>query len=43
MRFGPMIRKYINKGMRKDFAMTCLKEKDDFNDVIWTDESPVQL
>ena len=40
--FGPMISVY-NKGMRNDFAMTCLKEKDNFSDVIWTDESQVQL
>ena len=41
-RFGPMISE-TNKINRKAFALKCLQSKDEFNDVIWTDESSVQL
>ena len=41
-RFGPMISDN-NKTERVDFARMCLDTNDDFSNVIWTDESSVQL
>lgn len=41
-RFGPMISDK-NKGKRLEFARMCLDTNDDFANVIWTDESSVQL
>ena len=41
-RFGPMI-STANKVKRKDFALKCLAENDQFEDVIWTDESFIHL
>jgi len=41
-RFGPMISDN-NKTKRVDFARMCLDTNDDFSNVIWTDESSVQL
>ena len=32
-----------NKAKRMEFAQRCLTAKDSFDDVIWTDESSVQL
>ena len=39
---GPMISDK-NKAKRMEFAQRCLTAKDSFDDVIWTDESSVQL
>ena len=39
---GPMISEK-NKVKRVEFAKKCIAEKDSFNDVIWSDESSVQL
>ena len=41
-RFGPMISDN-SKTKRVDFARMCLDTNDDFSNVIWTDESSVQL
>ena len=41
-RFGPMISDN-NKRKRIDFVKMCLDTDDDFSNVIWTDESSVQL
>ena len=41
-RFGPMISEK-NKAKRSKFAQICLDTKDTFENVIWTDESSVQL
>ena len=41
-RFGPMISEK-NKMKRVEFARMCIDTNDDFNNVIWTDESSVQL
>ena len=41
-RFGPMISDN-NKTKRVDFARMCLETNNDFSNVIWTDESSVQL
>lgn len=41
-RIGPMI-SATNKTKRMDFAQMCIDAKDEFCDVIWTDESSVQL
>ena len=41
-RFGPMISEK-NKTKRSQFAQMCLDMKDTFENVIWTDESSVQL
>ena len=41
-RFAPMISD-VNKIKRKNFAQMCIDTQDDFNNVIWTDESSVQL
>ena len=42
IRFGPMISEK-NKAKRSKFAQMCLDTKDTFENVIWTDESSVQL
>ena len=39
---GPMISDK-NKAKRMEFAQRCLTAKDSFDDIIWTDESSVQL
>ena len=41
-RFGPMISD-VNKAKRSEFAQMCLDTEDSFVNVIWTDESSVQL
>ena len=41
-RFGPMISER-NKLKRREFAQMCLDEEDIFDNVIWSDESSVQL
>ena len=41
-RFGPMISD-TNKVKRHEFAKMCIKTNDNFDNVIWTDESSVQL
>ena len=41
-RLGPMISER-NKIKRHDFAKACIETGDTFNNVIWTDESSVQL
>ena len=41
-RTGPMISD-ANKKKRMEFAQMCLDLGDEFNDVIWTDESSIQL
>jgi hypothetical protein len=41
-RYGPMISD-SNKVKRKEFAQMLMDNKDDFANVIWTDESSVQL
>ena len=41
-RFGPMISDK-NKAKRSTFAQMCLDTEDSFDNVIWTDESSVQL
>ena len=41
-RFGPMISER-NKLKRQEFAQMCLDEEDTFDNVIWSDESSVQL
>ena len=41
-RFGPMISER-NKLKRQEFAQMCLDEEDIFDNVIWSDESSVQL
>ena len=41
-RFGPMI-SANNKVKRQQFAQMCIDTKDTFDNVIWTDESSVQL
>ena len=41
-RLGPMISER-NKVKRHDFAKACIETGDTFNNVIWTDESSVQL
>ena len=41
-RFGPMISEK-NKLKRMEFAKMCLDTEDDFDNVIWSDESSVQL
>ena len=41
-RFGPMISDR-NKVKRHEFARMCIETKDTFEDVIWTDESSIQL
>ena len=41
-RIGPMI-SAANKVKRKAFAQMCIDNKDDFKNIIWTDESSVQL
>ena len=41
-RFGPMIFD-TNKKNRMDFARMCLDTDDDFSNVVWIDESSVQL
>jgi transposase len=41
-RFGPMISDR-NKVKRHEFARMCIETKDTFDDVIWTDESSIQL
>ena len=40
-RTGPMISETNKK--RLDFATQCISDKDSFDDVIWTDESSIQL
>ena len=32
-----------NKKKRLDFATQCISDKDSFDDIIWTDESSIQL
>ena len=41
-RTGPMMSD-ANKIKRVEFAKRCIAEKDSFKDVIWTDESTIQL
>lgn len=41
-RYGPMI-STVNKQKRMEFAKMCLDNRDNFENVIWTDESSVQL
>ena len=41
-RYGPMISE-LNKQKRLDFAKMCLENGDNFDNVIWTNESSVQL
>ena len=41
-RFGPMISD-ANKVKRKQFAQMCIDTNDNFDNVIWTDESSIQL
>ena len=41
-RFGPMISDK-NKANRSAFAQMCLDTNDTFDNVIWTDESSIQL
>jgi transposase len=41
-RFGPMISD-TNKVKRRTFAEMCIEKRDTFDDVIWSDESSVQL
>ena len=41
-RFGPMISEQ-NKVKRHEFAKMCIETKDTFDNVVWTDESSVQL
>ena len=41
-RTGPMISDK-NKKKRSEFARKCIADKDTFDDVVWTDESSVQL
>ena len=41
-RTGPMISN-ANKIKRVEFAKRCIAAKDSFKDVIWTDESTIQL
>ena len=41
-RFEPMI-SAVNKVKRHEFAKRCIDNKDTFDNVIWTDESSVQL
>ena len=41
-RFGPMISER-NKLKRQEFAQMCLDEEDTFDNVIWSNESSVQL
>ena len=40
-RTGPMISETNKK--RLDFATQCISDKDSFDDIIWTDESSIQL
>ena len=41
-RYCQMVRE-VNKIKRKEFAQSCLAAKDDFDNVIWSDECNVQL
>ena len=41
-RFGPMISEK-NQSKRVEFARMCIDTNDDFENIIWTDESSVQL
>ena len=41
-RLGPMIRD-MDKAKRVEFAQHCIECGDNFDDVIWTDESCAQL
>ena len=41
-RLGPMISS-ANKVKRKEFALKCLQSGEQFEDVIWTDESAIHL
>ena len=41
-RCGPMISD-ANKQKRLEFAKMCLENQDNFDNIIWTDESTVQL
>ena len=41
-RYCQMVRE-VNRVKRKEFATNCIKSKDTFDDVIWTDECNVQL
>ena len=41
-RYGPMISD-TNKQKRSEFTTKCLENRDDLDNIIWTDESSVQL
>ena len=41
-RTGPLISEK-NKKKRLEFAKKCISDKDTFDDVLWTDESSIQL